>query len=137
MNTCLATFAVNPCVELPCKNGGSCSVTSSGFSCKCKSGYEGTTCALCKGINEFSISSQLNIKMHLHLLRMSYRLLRLSYRLLKMSYRLLRMSYRLLIMSYRLLKMSYRLLRMSYRLLRMSYRLLRMSYRINRYTPAD
>ncbi|KAL9967399.1 hypothetical protein ACROYT_G025616 [Oculina patagonica] len=37
---------VNPCTSLPCKNGGTCTVTGQGetYSCKCLDGFEGDNC---------------------------------------------------------------------------------------------
>ncbi|XP_038072278.1 uncharacterized protein LOC119740886 isoform X2 [Patiria miniata] len=33
-----------PCGNNPCRNGGNCTSTSSGFTCQCSEGYTGTTC---------------------------------------------------------------------------------------------
>ncbi|XP_033110813.1 fibropellin-3-like isoform X1 [Anneissia japonica] len=38
---CVVTTA---CTSAPCLNGGACSVTSTGYSCSCPSGYTGTRC---------------------------------------------------------------------------------------------
>ncbi|XP_022110413.1 uncharacterized protein LOC110989982 isoform X2 [Acanthaster planci] len=34
----------DPCGYNPCRNGGNCTITSSGFSCQCSDGYTGLTC---------------------------------------------------------------------------------------------
>jgi hypothetical protein len=39
----------NPCIQLPCLNGGLCIVTGlTGFTCSCQVGYSGTNCQNCK-----------------------------------------------------------------------------------------
>ena len=37
-------ISVDRCSSNPCKHGGTCSVTSSGYECKCQSGYSGKSC---------------------------------------------------------------------------------------------
>ena len=41
---CDIPYSYDPCVEEPCANGASCSLSSSGFVCTCVSGYTGETC---------------------------------------------------------------------------------------------
>jgi Notch-like protein len=36
----------NPCWSMPCKNNGSCSISSNTYSCQCVSPYGGTNCDL-------------------------------------------------------------------------------------------
>eukprot|EP00808_Paulinella_micropora_P000798 g78003.t1 len=49
---------VDPCSSSPCKNGATCSSQSSSFSCRCATGFTGTTCTT--DINDCSSTSCLN-----------------------------------------------------------------------------
>ena len=49
---CLVIFILDYCEPNPCQNGGTCSNTGSGFTCKCTSDWFGTRC---QNTGQFSI----------------------------------------------------------------------------------
>ena len=59
----LISPASNPCVDHPCKNGGSCSQVGDTFKCDCITGWTGATCetgeAFCQQPNGGFLSNAL------------------------------------------------------------------------------
>ena len=39
-----ALLCLDPCLQKPCKNGGTCTVQRGRYQCSCKTGYSGTMC---------------------------------------------------------------------------------------------